>query len=86
MGYTGRMKTAVSVPDELFARAEALSAELNVSRSELFARALREFVERFSTRQLTQQMNEVCDRLGDDNTLDEGVKAARRKVLSREAW
>ncbi len=62
------MKTAVSVPDELFTR------------------ALREYVERFSTRRLTEQMNDVCDKLGADNRLDDAVKAARAKVLADETW
>ena len=39
------MKTAISVPDPLFEDAEALARRLHLSRSELYANALRAFVE-----------------------------------------
>jgi metal-responsive CopG/Arc/MetJ family transcriptional regulator len=38
------MKIAVSIPDEVFAEAESLAQRLNTSRSELYSRALTEFV------------------------------------------
>ncbi|HEV8244991.1 MAG TPA: ribbon-helix-helix protein, CopG family [Polyangiaceae bacterium] len=38
------MKTAISIPDELFERAEREAKRLRISRSELFARAVREFL------------------------------------------
>ena len=45
IGYTGvilhRVKTAVSIPDDVFEAAERLATERNVSRSELYAAALR---------------------------------------------
>ena len=45
-GYTFGMKTAVSVPDEVFQRAERLAKRMKVSRSELYSRALREYLAR----------------------------------------
>lgn len=45
-GITTGMKTAVSLPNDLFAAAEALAARLGTSRSALYAAALREFVAR----------------------------------------
>jgi len=38
------MKTAVSVPDPLFQRAERTAKRLGISRSELYARALNDFL------------------------------------------
>ncbi len=38
------MKTAISIPDPLFDDAEALAHRLHISRSELYANALRAFV------------------------------------------
>ncbi len=38
------MKTAISIPDELFERAEQAARRLRLSRSELFARAIAEFL------------------------------------------
>lgn len=39
------MKTAISLPDPLFAEAEKVAHELGVTRSELYARALTRFLE-----------------------------------------
>lgn len=39
------MKTAISVPDPLFEKADALAHRLHFSRSELYANAIRAFVE-----------------------------------------
>ncbi len=46
VGITTGMKTAVSIPNDLFAAGEALAARLGTSRSALYAAALREFVAR----------------------------------------
>ena len=40
------MKTAVSIPDDVFEEAERLATELKTSRSQLYSRALQEFVAR----------------------------------------
>jgi metal-responsive CopG/Arc/MetJ family transcriptional regulator len=40
------MKTAVSIPDPLFAEAEKAARELNISRSKLVQTALEQFLER----------------------------------------
>ncbi len=38
------MKTAISIPDEIFDSADALAEEMGVSRSQLYATAVAEFV------------------------------------------
>ena len=45
-GYTMRVKTAISIPDELFREVDAYSRRLRVSRSRLFATAAREYLVR----------------------------------------
>ena len=40
------MKTAISIPDELFREVEACSRKLKLSRSRLFATAAREYLAR----------------------------------------
>ena len=44
-GYTAFMKTAISIPDPLFEKADELAHRLHISRSELYANAIRAFVE-----------------------------------------
>lgn len=53
------VKTAVSVPPELFEQAEALAKELKVSRSRLFGLALEEFIKRRENQRLIEATNAV---------------------------
>ncbi|NEP44555.1 MAG: hypothetical protein F6K35_37220 [Okeania sp. SIO2H7] len=51
------VKTAISLQESLFEQAEALAAEMNVSRSRLIAIALEEFIRRHHNRQLLEKIN-----------------------------
>jgi metal-responsive CopG/Arc/MetJ family transcriptional regulator len=53
------MKTAVSIPDAVFAEADQLAERLGVSRSELYARAVAEFVAKHDQQSLTERLNTV---------------------------
>ena len=83
-GYTRSMKTAVSIPDDVFEEAERLVAELQTSRSQLYSRALQEFVARHSPDRLTEAMNRVVDEVGAE--VDELTAKASRQVLERVEW
>lgn len=53
------MKTAISLSDHLFKEADHLAEEEHLSRSELFARAVSEYIERRRHRDLLQKINEA---------------------------
>lgn len=57
--YTADVKTAVSLPDEVFRRAERAAKKLGVSRSELYARAIAAYLESFDTGEITKRLDEV---------------------------
>lgn len=78
------MKTAVSIPDEVFEEAERLVAELKTSRSELYSRAVREYVARHAPDRLTDAMNRVVEEVGSE--VDELSRRAARRVLERVEW
>lgn len=78
------MKVAVSIPDDVFAQAEALAGELRLSRSGMYARALREYLDR-RTDDATARMNSVIDELGGNDDLEWSREAARQ-VFSRTEW
>jgi metal-responsive CopG/Arc/MetJ family transcriptional regulator len=78
------MKTAVSIPDEVFQEAERLAAELQTSRSQLYSRALQEFVTRHSPDRMTEAMNRVVDKVGSE--VDEFSERAARRVLEQVDW
>jgi metal-responsive CopG/Arc/MetJ family transcriptional regulator len=78
------MKTAISLPDHLFRAGDALAKRLKVSRSELYARALGEYLAKHRADQITQRLNAVYAP-GDDG-LDPGLRALQARSLDREDW
>jgi predicted transcriptional regulator len=78
------MKTAVSIPDDIFEEAERLADRLQTSRSQLYARALAEFVARHDDDRVTSAMNAVLDAVG--TGLDDFTREAARHTLRRVEW
>lgn len=78
------MKTAVSIPDDVFDSVERLARRTRRSRSEVFSAALREYVARHAPDEITETMNRVCDAVGDQDTAF--ADAASRDVLQNVEW
>jgi metal-responsive CopG/Arc/MetJ family transcriptional regulator len=78
------MKTAVSIPDDLFEEAERLAVKFQTSRSQIYSRALQDFVARHAPDLLTEAMNRVVDEVGSE--VDEFSRKASRRVLERIEW
>jgi metal-responsive CopG/Arc/MetJ family transcriptional regulator len=78
------MKTAVSIPDDVFERVERLAKRARRSRSEVFSAALREYVARHTPDEVTEAMNRVCAAVNDEP--DGFVTTAGRRVLERTEW
>ena len=55
------MKTAISLPDDLFARAERTANQLGIPRSQLFARAVYEYLTRHDPESITTRINESLE-------------------------
>jgi metal-responsive CopG/Arc/MetJ family transcriptional regulator len=53
------MKTAISIPDEIFREIERFSKEHHYSRSQVFVMAVNEFLERLKSKELFNALNEV---------------------------
>jgi metal-responsive CopG/Arc/MetJ family transcriptional regulator len=79
------MKTAVSIPEDVFKRAEQLARRTKKSRSQLFSDAVREYVARHAGDDVTEAMNRVCQNLDDESEHDFATTAARR-TLQRNEW
>lgn len=78
------MKTAVSIPDEVFEKAERLARRSKRSRSQLFSAALSEYIARHAPDEVTESMNRVCEKVGEH--ADAFVTTASRRVLERSEW
>jgi len=79
------MKTAVSIPDDVFKGAERLARKTRKSRSQLFSDALREYVARHAADELTEAMDRVCADVQTAKT-DEFVSRAAARVLEKVEW
>lgn len=79
------MKTAVSVPDDLFAQVDRLARRSRRSRSEVYGAALREYVARHSPDELTAGLDAVLSDIGEPGS-DPFVSAAARRVLEIAEW
>ena len=77
------MKTAVSIPDDVFEGAERLARRTKRSRSRLFSDALKEYLERHAPNKVTKAMNRACAEIVDAE--DAFVPTATRRVLERAA-
>jgi len=78
------MKTAVSIPDKLFAGAERLAKKTKRSRSRLFSDALKEYLARHSDDEITETMNETLAAVGEEK--DAFVSEAAEEILRRVEW
>ena len=53
------MKTAISIPDELFIEVDRIARECGSSRSQVFCLAVKEYLEKFRARKLLEDLNEA---------------------------
>ena len=79
------MKTAVSVPDPLFRRAERTAKRLGISRSELYARALNDFLANVDGAEVKASYDRA---FGGESSRDERefVREAARRTLLHVKW
>lgn len=80
------MKTAISVPNDVFERAERLVRTTGRSRSDLYSAALREYVARHSDDEVTETLDQLMVVLGTDAPADTFVKRAATRRLRRVEW
>lgn len=82
--FTLGMKTAVSIPDEIFEKVERLAKRARCSRSQVFSDALSEYVAGHAPDEVTDAMNRVCEQVGDQ--ADAFVSAVGRRILENTEW
>ena len=78
------MKTAISLPDSVFRAAEKHAHRAGKSRSQLYAEAISEYLDRHAPDEVTEAANRVVDQL--EEPTDPFVTAAARRILKRTEW
>lgn len=81
-GYTSAMKVAVSIPDELYGRADDLARRLGLNRSQLYARSVEKFLAAHDYDPVTAALDALAEGSSDGGA---GVATARR-LIERGQW
>ena len=78
------MKTAISIPNETFDAAEHFASSTGMSRSELYTKAVLEYLNKHKYINITSKLNEVYDKSG--SGLDSKLHSMQISSLSKEEW
>jgi metal-responsive CopG/Arc/MetJ family transcriptional regulator len=84
-GYTLSMKTAISIPDNLFKAADRVARRMGISRSELYQRAIERYLQQQSGDVIREALDVVYAKAS-NRDLDPLIKAAGEHVLKDENW
>lgn len=78
------MKTAISIPDEIFDEAEALAKKEGLSRSELYQLALKKYIEERQSGKVTERLDAVY--AVEDAAMEKELLQAQIDSLDEEEW
>ena len=75
------MKTAISIPQDVFENAEKYAAEIGMSRSRLYTKAIQDYLQRQSDEAITAKLNEVYGH--EDSSLDPPLRKMQAETIRR---
>jgi metal-responsive CopG/Arc/MetJ family transcriptional regulator len=78
------MKTAVSIDDAVYQRAEEVATLMEVSRSRLYTQAISEYVQNHDSDSITEQLNQYYQ--SHQTPLDDDIKQATYDLFASEDW
>jgi metal-responsive CopG/Arc/MetJ family transcriptional regulator len=78
------MKTAISVPDEVFRTADRFARRRKLSRSALFTQAVEEFLAHHRREGVTDQLNRVYEH--EHSALDPLIGGMQAMTVPKEEW
>jgi metal-responsive CopG/Arc/MetJ family transcriptional regulator len=78
------VKTAISIPNPVFQAGERLAQRLSISRSQLYSRALREYIERYDEDEITRLLDEVY--ANQSSEPDPVITRIAAQSLPKESW
>ncbi|MGB3683464.1 MAG: hypothetical protein WA990_13390 [Rubrobacteraceae bacterium] len=78
------MKTAISINEELFEAAEQFARERDMSRSELYAIALRHYLEEYRSEKITERLDEIYG--AEPESLAPDIARLQSRSLPKDNW
>lgn len=82
--YHAYMKTAISIPDEIFARAEQYANKHKMNRSALFTAAVDEYIIHHRDDDVTEKLNAIY--VKEDSSLDPVLAEIQHQSTTKEEW
>ena len=79
------MKTAISIPDTIFQLAENLARQFNISRSELYSKAISEYIEAHKKENVTEMLDKVYSE-HINNSIDPNILKLQASSIPEEEW
>ena len=78
------MKTAISIPNDVFVSADHLAKRLNMSRSELYTRAIKQYIAECRHTGVKEKLDQVY--ASDITSIDPAVLNAQAISIPMEEW
>lgn len=75
------MKTAISIPQGVFESAERYAAQRGMSRSQLYTKAIQDYLDRQRDEAITAKLNEVCAEV--ETSLDPALRKMQAATIKR---
>ena len=72
------------MPDDIFSTAEKIARRLKISRSELYTRAIKEYIAELEFESTTEKLNSIYAQ--EDSKLDDGWRQLQKRELQGERW
>lgn len=81
------VKTAISLNEDLFKKANKLSAEMEISRSRLFQFAIENYIRQYENKQILANLNEVYsgELTAEEKKLQKSMKDYHKKMI-KDKW
>lgn len=80
------MKTGIYIPDDIFSLAEKIAQRMNMSRSELYSKAIKEFLNNLTSENITQQLDAIYGDDENDSKIGEAISRSQLNILEKEEW
>jgi metal-responsive CopG/Arc/MetJ family transcriptional regulator len=85
------MKTAISLPEHLYKDAEKTAKSLGIPRSQLYAKALEEYISKHKGKEVTEKLNKIYKKMDKDAVAHiSGIETASleslRELTKNDAW
>lgn len=80
------MKTAISIPDNLFRDAEITAKQLGLARSQLYVKAIKEFIEHHNKDFITEKLNSLYSKEENNEAYPEIGVESLREATSNDTW